>query len=172
VPDIILNRLAARRRAELDRGMPDALDLLVICAEAGLSLDQSIEQISRDLHVSNPAVAGEFAATAAELRVQSDFGVALDNLAQRTGLETLRGMVATLKQSMRFGTPLAESLRILAVEMRQARQARMEERAARLPVLLAIPLSLFILPSLLLVIGSPLVLRMMDTIRTIHLGSH
>jgi tight adherence protein C len=170
LPDIILGRLAARRRVQLDTGMPDALDLLVICSEAGLSLDQSIEQISRDLTVSNPAVATEFAETAAELRVQADVGVVLDNLAQRTGLDTLRGMIATLKQSLRFGTPLAESLRVLAAEMRSARQARMEERAARLPVLLAIPLMLFILPSLFMIIGTPVALRILDTFKALHIG--
>lgn len=171
VPDLVLGRFAARRRGQLDAGMPDALDLLVICSEAGLSLDQSIEQISRDLGVSNPAVATEFAETAAELRVQADVSLVLENLAQRTGLDTLRGMIATLKQSMRFGTPLAESLRVLAAEMRQARQARMEERAARLPVLLAIPLMMFILPALFLVIGTPVALRIMDSFKAMHIGS-
>src|SRR5260370_24257728 len=97
------------------------------------------------------------------MRVQPDVGVVLDNLVQRTGLDNLRGMIATLKQSMRFGTPLAESLRILAAEMRMTRQARMEERTARLPVLLAIPLMMFILPSLLMVIGTPVILRILDT---------
>lgn len=167
LPDLILSRFAARRRRRLEQGMPDALDLLVVCAEAGLSLNQAIEQISRDLRPSNRNVADEFAATASEMRVQPDVGVVLDNLVQRTGLDSLRGLIATLKQSMRFGTPLAESLRILAAEMRQTRQAQMEERTARLPVLLAIPLMLFILPSLLMVIGTPVILRVLDTLSTV-----
>lgn len=170
LPDLVLGRLAARRRVRIEQGMPDALDLLVICAEAGLSLDQAIDQISRDLRASSPDVAAEFAETAAELRVEPDSGVVLDNLVRRTGVASLRGMIATLKQSMRFGTPLAEALRVLAGEMRATRQARMEERAARLPVLLAIPLTMFILPSLLLVIATPVGLRIIDTLRTLHIG--
>jgi tight adherence protein C len=172
LPDILLSRLAARRRLRLEHGMPDALDLLVICAEAGLSLNQAIDQISRELRSSNAAIADEFAMTAAEMRVQPDVTRALDNMAQRTGLISLRGMITTLKQSMRFGTPLAESLRVIAAEMRMIRQARMEERAARLPVLLAIPLMMFILPSLFMIIGTPVGLRIQDTLGNISFGSN
>jgi tight adherence protein C len=103
LPDIILNRLAKQRRLRLEKGFPDALDLLVVCAEAGLSLNQSIEEISQQLRSSNRDVADEFAATAAELQVSSDFNQALDNLVQRTGLEDLRSLIATLKQSLAFG---------------------------------------------------------------------
>jgi tight adherence protein C len=146
----------------LEQGMPDALDLLVFCAEAGLSLDQAIEQVARDLRSSSPDVAGEFAAAAAEMRVLPDRSKALENLAQRAGLASLRSIVATLNQSIRFGTPLSDSLRVLAAEMRAERLARFEERAARLPVLLALPLMGFILPSMMIVIGTPLILRMID----------
>jgi tight adherence protein C len=150
--------------------MPDALDLLVVCAEAGLSLNQAIEEISRQLRMSNKDVADEFTTTSAEMRVLPDFGQALDNLVERTGLDELRGLIATLKQSMKFGTPLAESLRIIAGEMRAARHARIEERAARLPVLLAIPMMLFILPCLLMVVGTPMVLRIMDVFKNVTIG--
>jgi len=166
IPDFILSRLAARRRLRLEQGLPDALDLLVICAEAGLSLDQSIEQVSRDLRGSNSAVADEFATTASEMRVVSNRAEALENLVERTGVASLRSITATLNQAIRFGTPLAESMRILAAEMRNARLARLEERAARLPVLLAIPLALFILPSLMMVISTPVALRLSDTLKT------
>jgi len=165
LPDFILSRLAARRRLRLEQGLPDALDLLVICAEAGLSLDQSIEQVSEDLRASNSAVADEFATTASEMRVLSNRAEALDNLVERTGVATLRSITATLNQAIRFGTPLAESMRILAAEMRNARLMRIEERAARLPVLLAIPLALFILPSLMMVISTPVALRLSDTLK-------
>jgi tight adherence protein C len=171
IPDFVLKRLGARRRLRLEQTIPDALDLLVICAEAGLTLNQAIEQVSRDLHRASPEVAGELSATAAQMRVLPDPAQALDNLAQRTGLETLRSLIATLKQSLKFGTPLAESLRILAVEMRATRMARFEERAARLPVLLAIPMMLFILPCLLVVIGTPVVLRMTDTLKNVTFGA-
>ena len=171
MPDLFLSRFAARRRLQLERGLPDALDLLVICAEAGLSLDQAIEQVSEDLRTSSPAVAEEFAITASEMRVLSNRGEALENFARRTGVASLRGIIATLNQAIRFGTPLAQSMRILGAEMRNARLLRIEERAARLPVLLAIPLALFILPSLLLVIGTPVALRLADTLSSLAVGA-
>jgi tight adherence protein C len=170
LPDFILNHLVRRRRLRLEQGMPDALDLLVICAEAGLSLNQAIEEISRQLRLSNKDVADEFAATSAEMRVLPDFGQALDNLVERTGLDDLRSLTATLKQSLKFGTPLSESLRMIAAEMRATRHARIEERAARLPVLLAIPMMMFILPCLLMIVGTPVALRLMDTFKTISFG--
>jgi tight adherence protein C len=162
LPEIVLSRIAARRRVRLELGMPDALDLLVICAEAGLSLDQAIEQVGRHLHSSSPELAREFTATASEMRVLADRRQALDNFALRSGISSFRSIVATLNQSVKFGTPLAESLRVLAAEMRAQRLARLEERAARLPALLSFPLIAFILPSLLIVIGTPLVLHILD----------
>ena len=170
-PDTVLSRLAARRRLRIEQGIPDALDLLVVCAEAGLSLDQAIEEVSRNLLYSNPAVADEFATTAAEMRVLSDRSEALENLVRRTGLATLRSITATLSQAIRFGTPLAESMRILAAEMRNERLARMEERAARLPVLLAFPMMAFILPALFMVVGTPIVLRILDFFGTLVITS-
>jgi tight adherence protein C len=161
-PEVLLSRLAARRQVRLDFGLPDALDLLVICAEAGLGLDQAIEQVGRDLRLSNREVSEEFAATAAEMRVLADRGKALENLARRAGLSSLRSIIATLNQSIKFGTPLTASLRVLAAEMRAERLARFEERAARLPVLLTIPLMMFILPALMIVVGTPLGLRIID----------
>jgi tight adherence protein C len=166
-PDVVLARLVARRRARLELGIPDALDLLVICAEAGLSLDQAIEQVSYDLRSSNREVAEELAATAAEMRILADRSRALENLARRTGLSSLRSIIATLNQSIRFGTPLATSLRVLAADIRVARLARFEERAARLPALLTIPLMTLILPALMIVICTPLVLRILDVFEEI-----
>jgi tight adherence protein C len=163
-PDVVLSRLAARRRALLETGIPDALDLLVICAEAGLSLDNAIEQVGRVLRPSCREVAEEFAATAAEMRVSSARDQALESLAQRAGIASLRGIVAALSQSIKFGTPLAASLRVLAAEMRAERLAHLEERAARLPVLLTLPLMGFTLPALMIVIGTPLALRIIDTL--------
>jgi tight adherence protein C len=171
LPDFVLGRLTARRRRRIEVGMPDALDLLVICAEAGLSLDQSIDQISQYLRPSHPEIAEEFAITAAEMRVMEDRGAALENLARRTDLEILRGVTATLAQAIRFGTSLAESLRVLAAEMRTARLLRIEERAARLPVLLTIPLMMFILPALFMVIGTPVALRIVDFFGHIVIGA-
>lgn len=170
MPDFILGHMIKRRRLRLEAGIPDALDLMVICAESGLSLNQSIEVISRELHATHKDVAFEFATTSAELQVVADIGQALDNLVERTGLPDLRSLIATLKQSLKFGTPLAESLRTIAAEMRATRQARYEQRAARLPVLLAIPMMMFILPCLLMIVSTPVVLRIMDVFKTISIG--
>jgi tight adherence protein C len=163
-PEVILSRLAVRRRLRFENAIPDALDLLVICAEAGLSLDSAIEHAGRALRISSPEVAKEFAVTAAEMRVLSVRSQALENLAERTGLASLRSIVVTLNQSIEFGTSLAESLRVLAAEMRAKTLARFEERAARLPVLLTMPLMAFVLPSVMVVIGTPLVLRIVDVL--------
>jgi tight adherence protein C len=171
LPDFILSRIVKRRRLRLEQGMPDALDLLVICAESGLSLNQSVDEISRQLRLSNKDVADEFSMTSAEMQVLADFGQALDNLVERTGLPDLRSLVATLKQSLKFGTPLAESLRSIALEMRAARQARMEERAARLPVLLALPMVLFILPCVVMIVGTPVAIRIMDVFKNMSIGA-
>jgi tight adherence protein C len=168
-PDFVLRRLAARRRLRIEQGIPDALDLLVICAEAGLSLDQAIEQVAHDMRHANRPVADEFAETGVEMRVLSDRAQALENLVERTQLPSLRGITTTLVQAIRFGTPLAESMRILAAELRTERLARLEERAARLPVVLTIPMMMFILPCLLIVIGTPLLLRILDAVRGMFL---
>jgi tight adherence protein C len=171
LPDLILGHMIKRRRLRLEAGIPDALDLMVICAESGLSLNQSIEEVSRQLGASHKDVAYEFAATSAEMRVLADIGQALDNLVERTGLPDLRSLIATMKQSLKFGTPLAESLRTIAAEMRATHQARMEERAARLPVLLAIPMMMFILPCLLMIVSTPMVLRIMDVFKNLYIGA-
>jgi tight adherence protein C len=163
LPDGILERLAKRRKARLELGMPDAMDLLLICVEAGLGLEQAVEQIGRDLVSANRDVAEEFSTTAAEMRVLGDRRLALENLATRTGLDSLRGMVAMLAQSLRFGTPLSESLRILATEMRGVRIARFEEQGAKLPVLLTLPMMAFIMPCLFLIIVGPTALHLIDS---------
>ena len=165
--DVVLLRIAAHRKLRLEQGFPDALDLLVCCVEVGLSLDQAIEEVARQVKGSAPEVAEEFATTAAEMKVLADRGQALENLAQRTGVASLRSLVTTLVQSVRFGTPLAESLRLIAADMRAERMARIEERAARLPVLLTIPLMMFILPALMFVIGAPVLIRILDTLERV-----
>lgn len=163
-PDLVLTRLAARRKQRLEHGFPEALDLLVICTEAGLALPQAIEEVTRALQNSEPDIAAEFAITGAELRVLADRTKALENMVNRTGIESLRSLTATLNQSMRFGTSLADALRVLSSDMRAERMARMDENAARLPVLLSIPLMLFLMPALLIVIGSPVALKITDLI--------
>jgi tight adherence protein C len=167
LPDLMVSRLTSRRRAKIELALPDALDLLVICAEAGLSLEQAIDEISRDLRVSSPELAQELATTASEMRVLPDRAVALENLGRRTGVANFYAMIATLNQSIRFGTRLSDSLRVFAAEMRNLRLSRFEENAARLPVLLTLPLMAFIVPCLFMIIGTPLALRIVDTFATV-----
>lgn len=162
IPDILLGRLAKKRRQNIESTLPDALDLLVICAEAGLSFEQGIEFVAREMATVMREIGEEFSITSAELRVLGDRRAALQNFANRTNLQSVRSIVMTLTQSMRYGTPLAQSLRMLAGEMRRSRLLRMEARAARMPVLLTMPLMGFILPSLMMVVGGPAVIKIMD----------
>lgn len=162
-PTTILKNITARRVARMQKGLPDALDLMVICAEAGLSLDATLNRISRELEASWPELAEEFGITAAELTFLPDRRLAFDNLNMRTNMASIRGVVNTLLQTAKFGTPLANSLRVLAAEFRDARMIRAEEKAARLPALLTVPLILFILPTLFIVLLGPAALGIIDT---------
>lgn len=172
LPDLVVGWLARRRRQRLESGFPEALDLMVICAEAGLALEQALDQVARDLRLSTPEVAEEFGITASEMRVIADRSAALQNLATRTGLESLQGMISVLNQSIRFGTPLSEALRQLAAESRTVRMARLEERGARLSVTLLLPIMFFLLPCMFLVVLGPVVIQGIDTfhklLETIH----
>jgi tight adherence protein C len=138
------------------------LDLLVISAEAGLSLDASFSRVARELAPAWPEMADELSLTAIELTYLSDRRRAMDNLAQRIDLESIRAVINTLRQSEKYGTPLAQSLRVLSAEFRNARMMRAEEKAARLPVLLTLPMVLFILPPLFIVLIGPAILQTID----------
>lgn len=160
LPDFHIGRIIKRRRATLEDGIADALDLLVICVESGLGLEQGLDRVSRDIEGANPVIANELRITVDEMRIMSETRIALDNFAQRSGLASIKSVMTTLIQSTQYGTPLAQSLRVLAAEMRALRLLRIEERAARLPVLLTVPLIVFILPSLFILIGGPAFLQM------------
>jgi len=162
LPDLVLARMAARRIARLQRTLPDALDLLVICAEAGLAADAALARVARELARAAPEVADEFAVTAVELTVLPERRMALDNLARRVPLPGIRALTATLVQTERYGTPLAQALRVLAEELRERRLIRAEEKAARLPAILTVPLIVFILPALFIVLAGPAVLDIQD----------
>jgi len=161
-PDIFIKNLIKKRSHQMELGLPDALDLLVICAEAGLSLDASLMRVSRELELTWPELSEEFGITAAELTYLPERKLAFDNLNNRTNMASVRGVVNTLLQTAKFGTPLAQSLRILAAEFREARITRAEEKAARLPAMLTVPMILIILPTLFIMILGPAVLSIMD----------
>jgi tight adherence protein C len=154
-PNWILGFVRRSHFAALRRGLPDALDLLVVCAEAGLGLDSAVERVARELAGSNRAVAGEFALLAHELRVLPDRRLALDRLAERAPIDTLQRLAGTLAQTFRFGTPLAQALRILSSDCREQRMIRLETKAARLPAMMVLPLILFIMPCLFIVLVGP-----------------
>ncbi|HEV2303557.1 MAG TPA: type II secretion system F family protein [Stellaceae bacterium] len=161
-PKTYLRNAATKRAKALQLALPDGLDLMVICAEAGLSLDATLVRVSRELAGTWPALAEELGITAAELTFLPDRRVALDNLNVRTNCESIRSVVNTLLQTAKFGTPLAHSLRVLAAEFRTQRMTRAEEKAARLPALLTVPMIVFILPTLFIVLLGPAVLGIID----------
>ena len=162
-PGVFIKNRVGKRGAQLELGLPDALDLMVICAEAGLSLDAALVRVARELEPTWPELSEEFGITAAELTFLPDRRQALENLNQRTNMPSIRGVVNTLLQTARFGTPLAQSLRVLAAEFRDARLTRAEEKAARLPAMLTVPMIVFILPTLFIVVLGPAILGVIDT---------
>jgi tight adherence protein C len=162
LPILFISYVVRQRTKAVASGLPDALELLVICVEAGLSLEDGLQRVSRELEESQPALSDELALTWAEVNILPNRAEALANLADRVDIPSVRSVVNMLSQSMRFGTPLAQSLRIGAVEMRNDQMTLLEERASRLPALLTIPVMLFIMPTIFLIIGGPAVLRLID----------
>jgi tight adherence protein C len=154
-PDIWLSNKVKKRSHAIRKGLPDALDLLVICAEAGLTVDAAFGRVSRELGKAYPELGDEFGLTAIELGFLNERRQAFENLANRVDLEAVRGVVTTMIQTEKYGTPLASALRVLSAEFRHARMMRAEEKAARLPAIMTIPLILFILPTLFVVILGP-----------------
>ncbi len=159
LPDYAVRNSRARYLKRLDAELPNALDMMVICSEAGLGFEAAIERVATEMEPSYPTIASEFNQTSNELRYTSDRRFALQNLGTRTGLESLKRLGGTLVQSMQYGTPLSHALRTLSVEMRGEMLIRFEERAARLPVLLTLPMIIFILPTVFLVVGGPAMLK-------------
>jgi tight adherence protein C len=154
-PDLWLKNKVSKRTSAIRKGLPDALDLLVICAEAGLTVDAAFNRVSRELGKAYPELGDEFALTSIELGFLTDRRMAFENLANRINLESIRGVVTTMIQTEKYGTPLASALRVLSAEFRNERMMRAEEKAARLPAIMTVPLILFILPVLFIVILGP-----------------
>ena len=158
-PNEYVRRMAARRQKEIARGLPNALDLLVVCVESGLGLDQAILQVSKELDHAHPEISEEFGFVTLELKAGKRRTEALRNLGERTGVDDLKKLVAVLIQADRFGTGVAQSLRAHADFMRiQARQVA-EEKAAKLGVKLIFPIFFCILPSLFVVTVGPVAMK-------------
>ncbi len=157
-------RIAAKKyRNSVALGLPDAIELMAICADAGVSLEMGLQRVSNELRYSQPDLAGELALTWAQISIFPDRDQALMALAERVDLPSFRWVSTTLSQSMRFGTPLAKALRTAAAEMRSARLLQLEERANKLPALLTFPVMLLIMPTIFLIVGGPAVIRILDT---------
>lgn len=161
-PDLFVGNVKAKRTDLIRKGLPDALDLLVVCAEAGLTLDSALNRVAKELGRASPELSDEFSLTAIELSFLPERRQALMNLSARVDLPALRGVVTTLVQSERYGTPLATSLRVLSAEFRNERMMVAEEKAAKLPALLTVPLILFILPTLFVVLLGPAACQVVD----------
>lgn len=159
LPSAVLAWLTRRRQRELFEAFPDALDLMIVCVEAGLGLDMAINKTAEEMKIRSPELAEELELMALELRVGSSRERALRNLAARTGLDEVSTFATMLIQADRFGTSLAESLRVHADMLRTRRQLRAEEAAAKIPLKLLFPLIFFIFPSLLLVLLGPAMIQ-------------
>jgi len=161
LPRFMLKRAMRERQRRIRLGLPDALDLTVICVEAGLALDQAMMRVGDDLQHAHPELSAEFHLFNLETRAGKPRAEALRNLAARTGVDDVRGLVATLIQTDRFGTSVAQALRVHSDSLRTERRQRAEEQAAKTTVKMIIPLVLFVLPSLIFVTVGPAVIQLM-----------
>lgn len=161
-PDLYLDNIITKRSTAIRRGVPDALDLLVICAEAGLTVDAAFGRVAKELGHAFPELGDEFQLTSIELSFLSERRMAFENLARRVKVDAMKGVVTTMIQTEKYGTPLASALRVLSAEFRHERMMRAEEKAARLPAIMTVPLIMFILPVLFVVILGPAACNIRD----------
>lgn len=160
-PDMVIRHNRSAYLKRLEGGLADALDLMVICAESGLGLEPAIQRVGQEIRHAHPAVADEFDQTTSEFQLNPDPRVALLSLGNRTGLVSYQRLGTTMLQSVQYGTPLSQALRVLSAEMRDEMLTRFEEKAAKLPVLLTMPMIVFILPTIFIVVGGPAVIQIM-----------
>lgn len=165
LPEIILGRIVAARRRAIYRTLPDALDLMVICTNAGYSLGATIKRLSVELAELCPALANELEITSHEIQMNGDPVAGLRNLAERSGVDALRAMVATLVQAHQYGTPITQSLKTLARTERTTRILALEEKGAKLVTKMTMPMMLLILPAVMLISGAPAFLKMMEALK-------
>lgn len=164
MPNLIVSNTTTKRKSSIQKALPDALDLMVICAEAGLTLDASMTRVASEMGRQSEELSDEFGLAAIELGFLSDRREALYNLTNRVPLKAVRSVVATLIQTEKYGTPLAHSLRVLSQEMRNDRMMKAEEKAARLPAIMTIPLIMFILPMLFIILLGPAACSIADNV--------
>lgn len=160
-PELYLRNTITKRQKSLTRCYPDALDLMLICVEAGMSVENAFRRVGSEIGAQSIQMAEELSLTTAELSFLPDRRMAYDNLAARTGLEAIRAIVTVLIQAEKYGTPLGSALRVLAQESRDNRLMEAEKKAASLPPKLTVPMVLFFLPVLFIIIGTPAVIQVM-----------
>jgi tight adherence protein C len=161
-PNLFLKNKIQRRQVSIKRAFPDALDLLLICVESGMSIEAGFRRVSEEIGTQSIALSEEFTLTTAELSYLPDRRQAYENLAQRTGLEGVKAVCLALQQAERYGTPLASTLRVMAQENRDMRMSEAEKKAAGLPPKLTVPMIVFFLPVLFVVILGPAAIRVMS----------
>ena len=162
IPELFLKNLITRRQLSIRRAFPDALDLMLICVESGMSVDSAFRKVGEEIANQSIPLAEELGLTTAELSYLQDRRMAYENLAKRTNLEGVRSVCTALIQAERYGTPLGQALRVLAQENRDMRMAEAEKKAAGLPPKLTVPMILFFLPVLFVVILGPAAIRLME----------
>lgn len=160
IPSFMLSRLITKRQQKISRSLPDAIDLLVVCVEAGLGLNAALQRVGRELELVEPVLSNEMAITNREIRAGKPRDEALRNLGDRTGVDDIKSLVAMLIQSDRFGTSIASSLRVFADSMRTKRRQRAEEMVSKASIKLIFPLLLFIFPALLIVLLGPAIITL------------
>ena len=160
LPRFILKRMIKDRQNRIRLGLPDALDLTVICVEAGLALDQALMRVGQDLHHAHPDLSDEFHLVNLEMRAGKPRAEALRNLVDRTGVDDIRSLVGTLIQTDRFGTSVAQALRVHSDSLRTERRQRAEEQAAKTTIKMVPPLVIFVLPSIIFVTIGPAVISL------------
>ena len=160
LPSFMLSRQITKRQHRIRRSLPDALDLMVVCVEAGLGLNAALDRVGREMELVEPALAQELTTTNLEIRAGRPRDEALRNLGDRTGVEDLKALVAMLVQTDRFGTSIADSLRVFSDSMRTKRRQRAEEMVAKAAIKLIFPLLLFIFPALLIVLMGPALIKL------------
>lgn len=163
LPDAAVRRLRRRYLERLEAGLPDGLEMMAICADAGLGLENALARVAEILRSVNPAVAHEFRLTLAQMTLLDDRRQALLSLGERSGLASLQRFSSALAHALQYGTPLVVALRTLAADMRQEALTRMEERAARLPALLAFPVVFLFLPLVVLIVAAPAAISILRT---------
>ena len=170
LPRFIMKRMIRERQNRIRLGLPDALDLTVICVEAGLALDQALMRVGQDLHHAHPDLSDEFHFVNLEMRAGKPRAEALRNLVERTGVDDIRSLVGTLIQTDRFGTSVAQALRVHSDSLRTERRQRAEEQAAKTTIKMVPPLVIFVLPSIIFVTIGPAVIELVRQLGPISGG--